>query len=148
MPTDDSAKGVALLMRNSGAEMNIRHDLDPVAVRKTIGAKIAEYMLRSIRDTVRQQEILDQYNRDAKDPKALRMWVRKPDGPEWVKPMYRKWIAEQRDYYSKVRVIELPKAGKRFILVYGDENDAIVSKGTGPFETLEEAKAWFLNQGR
>jgi hypothetical protein len=45
-------------------------------------------------------------------------------------------------------VLELPQPGKRFILVYGDADDAHTTQGTGPFATFEEAAEWFYHQGR
>jgi len=54
----------------------------------------------------------------------------------------------RKDPHAKVRVIELPKDGKRFILVYGDEDDATVATGTGPCETIEQAANWFYRGGR
>lgn len=61
---------------------------------------------------------------------------------------YDEMITEERDYYATVRVIELPKPGQRFVMVYGDVRDDEVTRGTGPFESLEAAGKWFYNGGR
>ncbi|MFC7734273.1 hypothetical protein ACFQX4_00180 [Roseomonas sp. GCM10028921] len=62
--------------------------------------------------------------------------------------MIDRWSAEERGQDAMLRMTELPKEGQRFILVYGDVDDASVTSSTGPFETLEEARSWFLKGGR
>ena len=73
--------------------------------------------------------------------------VKKPT-LEWVDPYYEARVEELLEYYAKVRVVELPKGGKKYVLVYGDRNNAKVMSGTGPFETQDKAWMWFLRGGR
>lgn len=59
---------------------------------------------------------------------------------------YEEHVYEELAYYALVRIVMI--GPKRFILVYGDEDNATVTRGTGPFKTLEQASNWFLKQGR
>lgn len=76
-----------------------------------------------------------------------------PAKPGNLRRLFDDSLKEQCGYYSTVRVIELPKPSprsriKRVILVYDNADDATVTRGTGPFQTLEQAKSCFLNGGR
>jgi len=104
---------------------NVRHDIDPTLVAAQIEAKVAEYRRY--------------YGGVTTLPKS------EPDAPDaWAD----KAIALERQRYALVRVIELPKTGNRFVLVYSDQDDAAVTEGTGPFESFEVAASWFLKGGR
>jgi hypothetical protein len=84
-----------------------------------------------------------------KEGDVIRHWRRKPDTPEYFNDFYDRLIEQEQEYYAKVRIIELPNKGmKKYILVYGDKDDATVENGTGPFESIEKAKEWYLNGGR
>ena len=107
---------------------NIRHDLDPQLVQASVEKQIARYE--------RLRDDLKQWNRDNKE------------GIAWIDPMIDSWNDRERNHYALVRVIELPQPGKRFILVYGDADDATVTTGTGPSESLERSANWFYRQGR
>ena len=133
---------------------NIRHEIDPALVREQIEKAVAENEKSRIRLKAEAQKTLESYEQ-AKLEKTAHRWSKVPEGPGYVDPMIDRWNLEQTEYYSKVRVIEMEEAvlthnGKwnKFILVYGDTDDATVKSGTGPFATLEEAKGWFLRSGR
>lgn len=121
--------------------VNVRHDLDAAAVTAQVASKIEWNEATRQRLTVETGKALASYE-------TATVWSgRKPD-PAYIDPMIDAWNAREREHYARVRVIELPQAGKRFILVYGDEDDETVGSGTGPFETLDAATAWFMNGGR
>jgi hypothetical protein len=126
---------------------NVRHDLDPVLVQAQIEKKVANTAAQMARRIVETTELCQRYEADMAAGKT-KNWARKPDGPAEVERYMTEWMAHERDYYAKVRVIELPQPGKRFLLVYGDADDATVTKGTGPFESIHRAQAWFFNGGR
>jgi hypothetical protein len=54
---------------------------------------------------------------------------------------YNRFIKEEREYYSTVKV---RKTHEGYTLCYGG---AKPSEGTGPFDTVDEAVAWFLSEG-
>lgn len=121
---------------------NIRHEIDPDLVRAQIASKIADHERKRVIFT-------EEHTRAVAAYEAAAVWRGfKPEGPEHVDPMIDRWIDREREHYALVRVIELPQKGPRFILVYGDADDATVESGTGPFKTLDEAKDWFLGGGR
>jgi len=121
---------------------NLRHEIDPDLVRASVVSKVADYERKRTTFKEEAAKTLASYE-------ASTVWSgRKPEGPGYVDPMIDGWIARERDHYAKVRVIELPQDGKRFILVYGDEDDATVGSGTGPFESFAKAEAWFTGGGR
>lgn len=127
---------------------NKRHDLDQALVAQQVAEKIAEHRRHwnTTNESQRKNVALYQYQKERGD-NMKKVWTREPK-MDWIDEMYEKLIDEETNHYAKVRVIELPKEGRRFILVYGDTDDATVTNGTGPFEKLEQAFAWFLNGGR
>lgn len=126
---------------------NIRHDLDPEKVLAQVAYKVARHEDQRARTKVAQAETMASYLADVANGRQNR-WVRAPESVESIDQMYDKWIEYERTHYAKVRVIELPQAGKRFVLVYGDTPDENVTSGTGPFASFDEAAAWFMNAGR
>jgi hypothetical protein len=127
---------------------NRRYEIDPALVRAQIDRKVAHYEQQRIERNQQAQQSLEEYERADLDKRAAR-WRARPQGPEQVNAMYARWIEQEKDYYALVRVIELPGvSNKRFILVYGDTDDATVTCGTGPFESFELAADWFLKSGR
>lgn len=128
-------------------KMNVRHDIDPVLVQAQVENKVAQYELDRIRFKREAQATLDAYEQDKLKGQTA-PWPKVPEGPAYVDPMIDEWIARERNEYALVRVIELPKDGKRFVLTYGDVEDAAVTSGTGPFESVELAAKWFFNGGR
>lgn len=126
---------------------NVRHDLDPVKVTASVDKKIADHLAQRAYHAARAAENTAQYAADVASGNGHR-WRGVPDTPEQIAACYDKMIADERDVYATVRVIELPKSGKRFILVYGDVRDDEVTCGTGPFESLEAAGKWFYTGGR
>jgi hypothetical protein len=127
---------------------NIRHEIDPALVRAQIDRKVAHYEQQRIERKQQAQQSLEEYERTDLDKRAAR-WSARPQGPEQVDATYARWIEQEKDYYALVRVIELPAvSAKRFILVYGNTDDATVTCGTGPFESFEKAADWFLKSGR
>lgn len=130
---------------------NIRHDLDPARVKATIEARIAEHEASREYHQAKARRARESYELAVKNGKA-HLWPKEPETTADVDRWVDSLIAVERDYYSTVRVIELAPhiavSGKRFLLVYGDQPDDEVRRGTGPFNTLEEAGNWFFNQGR
>jgi hypothetical protein len=127
---------------------NQRHEIDPALVRAQVDRKVAHYEQQRIERKQQAQQSLEEYERTDLDRRAAR-WSARPQGPEQVDAMYARWIECEKDYYARVRVIELPgDSKKRFILVYGDTDDATVTSGTGPFESFDLAADWFLKSGR
>lgn len=129
------------------SKMNVRHDLDPVLVQAQVEEKVAGHELNRIRFKREAQATLESYEQDKLLGKSAH-WSKVPAGPAYVDPMIDEWIARERNEYALARVIELPKDGKRFVLAYGDVEDAAVTGGTGPFESVETAAKWFFTGGR
>lgn len=129
--------------------MNIRHDLDPVLVAEQIERKCAEHDRQRKEQMVKADKNWIDYNASVADGTVARKWVRAPDTAASIDEMYHRWIRYEREVYAKVRIIELPiKAKKKFILVYGDTDDATVTHGTGPTESIEKSTEWFMRGGR
>jgi hypothetical protein len=129
--------------------MNIRHDLTKEEVAGQLERKVQQ--LLKDKQNAMNRAILNcaDYAVRVKEGDVIRHWSRKPDTPEYFNGFYNRLIAQEQEYYSKVRIIELPNKGtKKYILVYGDKDDAAVESGTGPFESIEKAKEWYLNGGR
>lgn len=127
---------------------NKRHDLDQALVARQVEKKIAEHERRRAAANKMQRTNVALYHyQKAKGDDVSKTWTREPT-LDWFNRVYDAHVNLEREHYSKVRVIELPKEGHRFILVYGDTDDATVTHGTGPFEKLEQAIAWYLNGGR
>ncbi len=133
---------------------NIRHEIDPALVREQIEKAVAHNEECRIRFKEEALKTLESYEK-AKLEKTTHRWGKVPEGPGYVDPMIDRWNLEQTEYYAKVRVIELGvpilthnNELNRFVLVYGDADDATVTSGTGPFATLEKAESWFLKSGR
>jgi hypothetical protein len=78
--------------------------------------------------------------------KAPQLFSRRPMSPVKVRKMYKSWIDHELNYYAKVRVVRI--GTKKWLLVYGDVDNATVKIGTGPFKTLTKAQDWFFKQGR
>ena len=127
--------------------MNIRHEIDADLVKAQIEHKIAKHEHQ--RGYMKEQALktLESYEK-AKLEGTTHLWSKVPDGGLHIDGMVDRWIQHELEYYSKVRIIELQQEGKRFILVYGDTDDATVTNGTGPFESIEKSTQWFLNGGR
>jgi hypothetical protein len=120
-------------------------------VEKQINKKIKEIISRFEREKSTAKNIFDEYKRLKEIGKAG-YWIRIPQpihiSIKNISEREEDNIKTERDDYGLVRVIELPKVGDNFILVYGDTNDEQVRTGTGPFSKLQEAKDWFLKGGR
>lgn len=127
---------------------NIRHNLDPILVQAAVAKQITYYEDFRVRKVGESIALLAKYEQSVAANTVYKDWHHKPDSPERITNQVDTWIERERKYYSKVRVIELPQPGKRFLLVYGDVDDATVTTGTGPFETLDTAANWFFKSGR
>lgn len=128
---------------------NVRHDIDPVLVKAQIEHKIAEQMNWRSRRIAEATVQFNEYHRAlAAGENVLGRWTRPPQEPSLTGQLHDRISEQERNHYSLVRVIELPKTGKRFVLVYGDVDDATVAAGTGPFASFEAAAGWFLRSGR
>ena len=133
------------------ASKNIRHDLDKKLVNEQIEKalekiEVARLMLEDrIIKTFNDYEVAKSQGKEGGWTRIpLPLEESKMENNEWAKEKVKK----EMEYYSLVRVIELPQKGKRFILVYGDLDDETVTSGTGPFESFEKARDWFFTSGR
>jgi hypothetical protein len=126
---------------------NVRHDLCPQAVKAQIADKIERLTQDRIRMVADAKMTHASYLRAQADG-TVAMWPHPPAEPEMIASIVDRWIETERGHYALVRVIELPTPGKRFVLVYGDQVDAAVIGGTGPFATVDDAAGWFLRFGR
>lgn len=127
---------------------NIRHNIEPRLVAEQISKAVDEEMRSSVVRSAYAEKLQAQYQQDVEDGTVGKRWSRQPDSPDWVRKFHSKQADYQKSYYSLVRVIELPKKGKRFVLVYGEVDDATVTIGTGPFASFHEAADCFLKGGR
>lgn len=126
---------------------NIRHNLNPVLVKEQIDKKISELTLQKASCVAFAQSTMDSYDKDVAQGRS-HLWPKPPPNPSAITDFYEDMVGHQLSHYALVRIIELPKEGNRFILVYGNADDATVSSGTGPFATLQEAEGWFYRGGR
>lgn len=129
------------------SQANTRHELDPARVAQQVAARILGFEADRARLKAQAQTSLESYDK-ALQAGTAHLWSRPPEGPGYVDSYIDGRIAQEQKHYASVRVIELPQEGKRFILVYGDVDDALVRQGTGPFESLEAAADWFYRSGR
>lgn len=127
---------------------NIRHDLDPAVVADAVARKLEEIDRYAKDDFERARERMTKYLKDLADGAASRSWSHQPDSPQDVERRRQARRQTEQAYYAKVRVIELPREGDRFLLVYGDTDDKSVTSGTGPFESFDKAVEWFVRLGR
>ena len=127
---------------------NIRHDLDPVLVAQQIDRKLKALHEQSLRAQAQAALTCESYGRAKAENKGLAAWARPPTTPDKMAQVYEGLMETERTHYATVRIIELPGETPAFILVYGDVDDATVQHGTGPFESLQKAEAWFYNGGR
>lgn len=126
--------------------MNIRYELDPIRVADAVARNVADLERQKAQCVADEAALVAEYQQAVADGTAHR-WTRKPELGR-VGPIFDDAIALEKTRYATVRVIELPQPGKRFILVYGDAEDATCTSGTGPFESIEKAGDWFFNLGR
>lgn len=126
---------------------NIRHNLDPALVQAQIDKKVCEHIQHRNSAVEYAKKRCEEYTNATQEERQAR-WISPPESHEIIEAIYNKWIEREKNHYTFVRVIELPKKGNRFILVYGDADDATVKSGTGPFKTCQEAMDWFLKSGR
>ncbi|MDO8416533.1 MAG: hypothetical protein Q7S87_10010 [Agitococcus sp.] len=134
-------------VRQTWPTSNVRHDIEPALVQEQIAKKVAMHEQNRILFKNHQQDLVLAYEQ-AKIEGTAAKWAKLPEGPGYVDTMIDHWIDVERTRYALVRVIELPKKGKRFILVYGEEIDSMVTSGTGPFDSFYLASEWFLHSGR
>lgn len=127
---------------------NIRHDLEPALVQTSTAKQVAYYEDFRVRRVGETIALLAKYEQSVANDTVYKDWHSKPQDVQSVIELFDLWIQRERKYYSKVRVIELPTGEKRFLLVYGDVDDATVTEGTGPFETFDTAAKWFYGSGR
>ena len=127
---------------------NVRHDLDPAVVADAVARKLADIDRHGQYRVERAREFTAKYLKDLADGVASKNWLHQPDSPEDVQHRLQAQRQTEQSYYAKVRVVELPREGNRFVLVYGDVDDASVTTGTGPFESFDKAVEWFVRLGR
>lgn len=126
---------------------NVRHDIDPTLVKEQIEKKISDRKCFGKILIQRNEESLEKYKQAIIDG-STNNWVSAPKSSNSIASRTKAQLVNELHYYSTVRVIELPTKGKRFILVYGDDDDATTTEGTGPFESFQAAANWFLRGGR
>lgn len=130
---------------------NIRHEIDKEKIISSISLKVKRLKKDLINRIDEEKRIHLRYKKELEEGKA----------ENWSKPRidltsdlreiednYNSMIKKEEEYYSKVRIIELPEGEKRFVLVYGEKDDMEVTSGTGPFISIEKAEKWFSSQGR
>lgn len=126
---------------------NVRHEIDSSLVSQQIELACSRYQKYLEERSSDAANNVRQYQEDVANGLGHK-WRHVPSNPEEIVSIYQSWIQREKYYYSKVRVVELPQPGKRYVLLYGDDNDMSVKDGTGPFGTFEEAAQWFLSGGR
>lgn len=127
----------------------IRHDIDSEIVAQTIKARIENLERRRVEMIVDADRVKAIY--DADNDAAKAKWQHVPQGGAWVNAYTDKNIERERSCHSSVRILEkLSDASdeKRFYLVYGDVVDDYDAPGTGGFDSVASAQAWFVNCGR
>ena len=134
--------------------MIIRHDLNPNIVKNQTDKEVKELKLFMDKKIQEEKEIHIKFEQD-KSEKKYQNWIKPRTDLEAdlkeIRDTYEGMIKREEEYYSKVRIIEINKTEKPFILVYGDQKDTEVTgikEGTGPFCSIEEATEWFTNGGR
>jgi hypothetical protein len=120
--------------------VNKVYPLDPDKVNATVRAKVKNYeeMLRL--GVINAISLMKKWKTKPTD------FCRRPTSPIKVRKMYNSWIDLEYNHYAKVRVVRI--GARKYVLVYGDVDNATVESGTGPFKTLTKAQEWFFNQGR
>lgn len=129
---------------------NIRHNLEPALVQTSTAKQVAYYEDFRVRRVGETIALLAKYEQSVANDTVYKDWHNKPQDVQSVIDQHNEWIRREREHYSTVRVIELPTGEKRFLLVYGDVDDATatVTEGTGPFESFDAAAKWFYGSGR
>jgi hypothetical protein len=124
-------------------ETNKRYNIDRRLVAKQVKKKVAHYEAQRLTSKNEARKNREAY---AENPKGFH---HPPPSDEDIDAMYNEWIKREREHYAKVRVIRLAGNAKpQYVLVYGDQADAEVTSGTGPFDKLAKARDWFLKSGR
>lgn len=125
---------------------NIVHTIDPDLVQTSVDKKI-DHLKKLCNERV--EIAVAAIRKYEKDPTPFeKHGLPRPENPELIKTGFNKMIKKELEYYALARVVELPQKGKRFILVYGDEDNETVTSGTGPFISYDKAEGWFTTQGR
>ena len=117
------------------------HKINPTAIKKSINSRIQEYEADKLGSLKTNQELLVKYKAAVAKGQAEN-W-RKPPTAKEIIAIYDESIETEKSHYALVRVIE---ANNQFYLNYGKGKDT--ADGTGPFDSLEKAIAWFTGQGR
>lgn len=125
--------------------LNVRHDFDPELVATHIEETVALHEVRRRNAVKFATELTALYDKDMASGNT-RAWLRAPDTAAEVGAMWDRRIANELSHYALARVIERPDG--KFILVYGDADDATVTNGTGPVDSVKKAADWFFAGGR
>jgi hypothetical protein len=120
--------------------VNKVYHLDPAKVNASVDLQVKRY------EEMRRQGVITAISSMKKWKKTPQLFSRRPQSPVKVRKMYNSWIDIERTHYAKVRVVRI--GAKKWLLVYGDVDNATVKSGTGPFKTLTKAQDWFFKQGR
>jgi len=122
-------------------------DLDPVLVAEQIEKRCAEYETIRVRKVAEAEAWTLEYEACVANGTVGRKFIRRPTSVEQENDFYKKRIAQEREVYSRVRIVELTlPLEKKFVLVYG--KSPTDTEGTGPFESVEKASNWFFRGGR
>lgn len=129
--------------------VNTRHDLNPFLVMAQIDHAISRHRERIMQIKAENEQTHVRYQ-EAIANGTPPCTSKPPISSSAFDSMLNRQCEKEREVYSRVRVIELPVKGKRFILVYGDADDAkaTVNSATGRFSTFQNAADFFLNGGR
>jgi hypothetical protein len=119
-----------------------RHDIEPDLVVASVARQCARYEDFKQVGMARAEENLLSWETEPQ------YWDRKPATAADIEKTYDKFIDTEHTHYSTVRILEMGGEKPGFLLVYGPMPDEQHEHGTGPFETLDKARAWFLNNGR
>lgn len=120
--------------------VNKTYLLDTYKVKASVDAQVKRYEGMRRLGVINSIALIKKWKTKPTD------FSRRPQSPVMVRRMYKSWIDLELTYYAKVRVVRV--GAKKWLLVYGDTDDATVKSGTGPFKTLTKAKNWFFKQGR
>lgn len=128
---------------------NIRHDfVTPEFIDEQNQVKISAFtkVLNNNYDEYEKHYICYDYGNSLKSDgtRYITLEQKRKDTDESIR-LFKESLGNLLD----VRVIERIKDGvSLFYLLYGDADDNSESGGTGSFQTLEDAKEWFIGGGR
>lgn len=150
IPTgDDAPEGAVVATFRLDDVTTVRHEIDPTVVAETI-----ERAIEKKTEFGRTIQAASAKRREAYEATIAKGGTWKGHVPETVaeeEAFLEERIAEEREVYAKVRIIEMVGQAcekNRFFLVYGEQPDDLTGHRTGGFISLDKAREWFTGQGR